>query len=106
MAVEIQVGRSSEMRFMKQEETPVAEGVAITFLGFLEFPDLPESDGDIDHTVEVSDRLDILAQRHYQDELLFYVIAIRNNLDLPDADLNVGDKIVIPDPVVVRARIK
>ena len=107
MAVEVRIGPSSPMKFMAMETSEIADtGVDVTFFGFFEPPDFPESDGDIDHTVADRDRLDKLAQTHYQDELLFWVIAVRNNIDLPDANLSPGDKIVIPDPVVVRSRVK
>lgn len=107
MAVRIKIGQSSPMRFMDVEETEIGDtGVIVTFLGFFEPPEFPDSDGDIDYTIENGDRLDKLAQTYYNDQLLFWVIAVRNDIDLPDADLSPGDKIVIPDPVVVRSRVK
>ena len=107
MAVTIRVGPSSPMKFMAQEETEIGStGVFVTFLGFFEPPDLPDSDGDIDHTIEDGDSLDKLADHVYGDQLKWWVIAVRNNIDLADAELNPGDEIVIPDPVVVRSRIR
>jgi len=107
MAVEIKIGPSSPMKFMDLETAEIGEtGVLVTFLGFFVPPEFPESDGDIDYTVQDRDRLDKLAQTHYQDEELFWVIAVRNNIDLPDAELYPGKKIVIPDPVLVRSRVK
>jgi nucleoid-associated protein YgaU len=107
MAVRINIGPSSPIKFMSIEETEIGStGVIVTFLGFFEPPEFPDSDGDIDYTIEDRDRLDTLAQRVYGDELLWWVIAVRNNIDLPDAELNPGDQIVIPDPVVVRSRVK
>jgi len=107
MAVKIEAGRSSPMKYMEQEETEIGNtGVKVTFLGSFDPPDLPDSDGDIDYTIEDGDRLDKLAQRHYDDQLLWWVIAVKNNIDLADAELNPGSKIVIPDPVVVRSKIR
>ena len=107
MAVTIRAGVASPMKFMPQEESEIgASGVFVTFLGFFSPPELPDSDGDIDHTIEDRDRLDRLAQKYYGDQLLWWVIAVRNNIDLADAELNPGGHIVIPDPVVVRSRIK
>lgn len=107
MAVKIQNTHSSPMKFMSQEESEIGDtGVIVTFLGFFDPPEFPDSVGDIDYTVEDGDRLDTLALTHYDDEELFWVIAVRNNIDLPDAELNAGDRIIIPDPVLVRSRIK
>ncbi len=107
MAVKIRVPPSSPMKFMPIEESEIGDtGVIVTFLGFFDPPEFPDSIGDIDHTVEDLDRLDSLALDFYDEQELFWVIAVRNNIDLPDADLNAGDRIIIPDPVLVRSRVK
>lgn len=87
-------------------ETTEAAGRTITFLGFLDYPDLPESDGDLEHIVEDRDRLDKLADRFYGEQFLWHPIAVRNGIDLPDAELNPGLRLIIPDPELVRARIQ
>ena len=95
------------MRFMPHEESEIGNtGVIVTFLGFFDPPEFPDSVGDIDHTVEEGERLDTLALDFYDEQELFWVIAVRNDIDLPDAELNAGDRIIIPDPVLVRSRVK
>lgn len=102
---EIRRGVYSWTGFTPTEETEAA-GRKITFLGMLTYPDLPESDGDIEHTVEDRDRLDTLADRFYGEQFLWHPIAVRNNIDLPDAELNAGMKLIIPDPELVKSRIQ
>lgn len=105
MALEkIRRGVTSWTNFMEIEETEIANGQVVAFLGDFDAPEIPDSDGDIEHIVEERDRLDLLADEHYGEELLAWVIALRNNFDLPDAELKVGDKIIIPDPDLVQAR--
>ena len=107
MAVTIKIPLSSPMNFMDQEESEIGNsGVFVTFLGSFNPPNFPDSIGDIDYTVQTRDRLDKLALKYYDDQELFWVIAVRNNLDLPDANLNAGMRIVIPDPVVVRSKLR
>lgn len=52
--------------------------------------------------VKSSTRLDVLAKKLYGDELLWWVLAWRNNLDLPDADLSPGMILVVPSANYVR----
>lgn len=61
-----------------------------------------ERAGDITIKAADGDRLDILADQYYQNQLLWWVIAYRNNMTLPVAQINAGTKIVIPDPSYVR----
>lgn len=101
---EITRGVFSWTNFNDTEETE-AGGRTITFLGLLDYPEIPDSDGDIEHTIESRDRLEKLADKYYGEQLLFHAIAVKNNIDLGDIELNPGDKITIPDPIVVRARL-
>ena len=98
-------GIFSWTNFMEDAETTIfATDMDIRFLSFFEPPEIPDSENDIEHIVEERDRLDLLADTHYGEQLLWWVIALRNNFDLPDANLNAGDTIVIPDPDTVLAR--
>lgn len=55
------------------------------------------TDSEVDYVVGASwMRLDILAKAFYNSEELMWVIAARNNLDLPDVQLYVGQRIKIP----------
>jgi hypothetical protein len=48
------------------------------------------------------DRIDLLAQRYYQDPTYWWVIAKANEFEILPTDLNVGEEIVIPSPRYVR----
>jgi len=52
--------------------------------------------------VQSTTRIDVLAKQLYGDEMLWWVIAWRNGLDLPDADLSPGMILAIPPPDYVR----
>ena len=47
-------------------------------------------------------RLDQLARTYYGDEALWWVLAYRNNLDLPDNQLYPGQRLFVPAPDYVR----
>lgn len=89
----------SPMRFMAEEVIWDAEqGAPVRFRRPFE---QPRWDGVTDNEVEyvVAEawmRLDILAKRYYGREDLGWVIAARNNLDLPDVELYSGRRLKIP----------
>lgn len=61
-----------------------------------------ERSGDIRLTMSDGDRLDVLADQYYGNQMLWWVIAYRNDMTLPIMQINAGVKIVIPDPSYVR----
>jgi len=104
MATEIKKGTFSWTSFCEQVDSEVADESTVTFLNMMTPDQLPESDGDVEHVVTKGDRLDKLARKHYGTELLWWAIAVRNDLDLPDAQMVVGRKLVIPDADLVSTR--
>ncbi len=104
MAIEILRTVFSWTNTMDTDDTVVANGDDITFLGQFDAPVIPDSDGDLEKVIAVGDRLDRLALEAYGEQLLWWVIAVRNGYDLPDANLVVGEKIIIPDSDLVKAR--
>lgn len=92
---------------IKKQESRLKHATLVTLDGFEfwsrpKYPDLPESTGDIWHTVEESQRIDSIARIYYKNEKLWWVIAHANNMfDLP-CELEMGQRIRIPDPRVVR----
>jgi nucleoid-associated protein YgaU len=50
-------------------------------------------------------RLDQLAREHYGDEALWWVLALRNDLDLPDNEVYPGQRLRVPAPDYVRRYI-
>jgi nucleoid-associated protein YgaU len=58
-----------------------------------------------EHVVEERDTLYGLAYDTYDDPLLMYVLAARNHLDLPDAQLYKGMKLKIPNRDWVESKL-
>jgi hypothetical protein len=89
----------SPMRFMEEHVVFDQERDALVrFRGMFTMPDwFGVEDNEDDYIVEDSwMRLDILAKRYYNDEELWWVIAARNHIDLPDAQMYKGRRLKIP----------
>jgi len=111
MANEIKITAApfSWMRFSTLKQVDVLSGqdlltpMTYSWYGLFQEPDLANRTGDIEYTLVDGDRLDKLAQTYYGTMALWWVIAARNNLDLPDIQIYGGVKIIIPDPAYVTA---
>ena len=103
MARKLKPNRSSWARF-SQESTVFDNDVGsdVVFYEMFEPPALDPSDGDLDIIVESRTRLDKLAYTYYGDVALWWVIAERNNLEIPISELYPGMSLVIPDPKYIR----
>ena len=73
----------------------------VSWFGTFQPPDLQNRDGDIEYTLQDGDRLDRISQQYYGNVSMWWVIAARNDLDLPDVQIIPGRKIIIPDPTYV-----
>ena len=91
----------SWMNFCIRERVPSDIG-DVSFAGFFNAPEIPARSADIEIRVSSRKRVDQLALEYYGEQTLWWVIAQRNNLDLPLAELNEGEKVIIPDPAYVR----
>jgi hypothetical protein len=79
----------------------------VRFLGPVPTVSFPDVEGN-ELTVVIEDRttrLDTLAQKYYADPALWWVIAARNELDLPDQDLYPGLTLYVPTMDYVRRKI-
>lgn len=107
--VKITAAPFSWMRFGVLKQVDVLSGqdlltpMTYTWYGLFQEPDLANRTGDIEYTLVDGDRLDKLAQAYYGTMALWWVIAARNNLDLPDIQIYGGVKVIIPDPAYVTA---
>lgn len=77
----------------------------IDFWNFIDFPQLPDNPDDFQYQVMSGDRVDSLAQKFYGDPILWWVIALKNDLDILPTDLNDGDVLTIPSPAFVLSRM-
>lgn len=89
--------RRSRLRF---SELLVIDG--FEFWDLVDYPEVPEQRDDLQYTTIQTDRLDLLAQRYYGDPIFWWVIAVANDLDLPQADLRPNLVLRIPSPRYVR----
>ena len=96
---QLQAPVSSTMRRMEEEYLYDSEVDAyVRCYDPFSPPALPDV-GNNESTVVIEgrqQRLDQLAMTYYQDEGLWWVIALRNNLDLPDNALYAGMVLYIP----------
>ena len=69
--------------------------------------DVKPSIYDKQHKVAQQDigRLDLLANRYYNDPFFWWVIADRNNIMFQESDMKVGQDIIIPALSAIRAAI-
>ena len=92
-----QLRPASRLRFGEKQ---VIDGVE--FWDLLDLPSIPPQPDDIFHTVSGNDRVDTLANRFYEDPGYWWVIAVRNDMEILPTELNSGEEIVIPSPRYVR----
>lgn len=105
---QIIVNRTSTMRRMTEEYLFDSESDQyIRFMDPFVPPDLTDVEQSETTMVLESpwDRLDLIADRFYGDPALWWVIALRNGLDLPDNEMYPGQVLYIPAPDFVRRRI-
>lgn len=73
----------------------------VKFWGVFDNDTIKPRNDDINHLVAQGDRIDRLSQKYYGDQMLWWVIAEKNNLDQPSIELWEGRMLVIPSPVFV-----
>jgi len=100
MASGVDVKQTSRLRFY--ELVTVDDYV---FWNLPELPDIPVNDDDKFHRVTGVDRIDLLAYEHYGDAVLWWVIAVANDLELVPTDLHEGDVLRIPSKTYVQQQL-
>ncbi len=61
-----------------------------------EYPEIGAAPDDIIYTVDLNDRIDLIAERFYSSPDLWWIIALANELRLLPNDLNGREKLRIP----------
>ena len=98
MAVEIR--NTSRLAF--------SELLVVDDVEFWEIMDLPTyrpRTDDLTHSVVDGDRIDLLAQRYYQDPGLGWVILWANDIEIAPLELDIGLVLIVPSPQYVRGRL-
>ena len=69
------------------------------YIASLIYPKIKPSDNDLYIISESSDRLDILASKYYNDQSLWWIIAVANNLNDASLSIEPGTQMRIPSNV-------
>jgi hypothetical protein len=69
------------------------------YLGSVLYPKIKPNDNDMYIISQQSDRLDILANKYYNDESLWWIIAVANNLNNASLSIEPGIQMRIPSNV-------
>lgn len=69
------------------------------YLGSVLYPKIKPNDNDMYIISQQSDRLDILANKYYNDESLWWIIAVANNLNDASLSIQPGIQMRIPSNV-------
>lgn len=73
----------------------------IEFFDLVDTVRIPAQPDDLTHAVGPDDRIDSLAQQYYGDPVLWWVIAMANDLEILPTDLLTGRVLRIPSPTYV-----
>ena len=69
------------------------------YLGSVLYPKIKPNDNDMYIISQQSDRLDILANKYYNDSSLWWIIAVANNLNNASLSIEPGIQMKIPSNV-------
>lgn len=69
------------------------------YLGSVIYPKIKPNDNDMYVISQQSDRLDILASKYYNDQSLWWIIAVANNLNDASLSIEPGIQMRIPSNV-------
>ena len=69
------------------------------YLGSVIYPKIKPNDNDMYIISQESDRLDILASKYYNDQNLWWIIAVANNLNDASLSIEPGTQMRIPSNI-------
>jgi nucleoid-associated protein YgaU len=87
----VQITNNSRLRFGNLVS---AEGVE--FWDVLDLPEIVPQADDLTYTVTSTDRIDLLANQFYGDPVLWWVIAVANDLEILPTAMIPGQRLRIP----------
>lgn len=71
-----------------------------------ELPDIPTSDLDVIKILNIADRVDNMSSAIYGDPVLWWILALANNIRLQPLQMNPGYQFRLPDTSVVNSVIR
>jgi len=96
----VRISKNSRLQFA---DLLVVDG--FEFWNIVEFPSIVPQGDDIRYQIKDTDRIDLLAYTYYGDPILWWVIAVANDMEIIPTDFKVGDQITIPSPRYVRTQL-
>jgi len=92
----VRIGKNSRLRY-----APLVSADGYEFWDLLVPPEIPVRPDEVQYTVQMADRIDLLANKFYGDPVLWWVLAVANNLDVLPTDLKYGSTIRVPSKTYV-----
>jgi len=89
----VSLSQNSRLRFSQFVNTD-----GVSFWDLPEFPTIVKQSDDLQYRVVATDRIDTLASKFYGDPVLWWVIAVANDMELLPTDISEGQLIRIPSP--------
>jgi hypothetical protein len=77
----------------------------IEFWSITDLPAIPARSDDIRYQVLENDRIDLIAYKFYGDPVLWWVIAVANNLELIPTEISPGMTLRIPSTSYVKQQL-
>lgn len=70
----------------------------VEFYDTIEYPTIQEQADDTTYEWKAGDRIDLVARRIYGDPVLWWVLAVANDIELVPVDLEEGTLLRVPSP--------
>ena len=99
------IQRNSWLKLCEWTEAISSTGAVVSHFDLAVYPAIVPQSDDQEHTVQSTDRVDVLANTFYGDSRLWWVLAVANGWDEPATSLCPGQTIKVPSPRWVRERL-
>jgi hypothetical protein len=94
------ISKNSRLRY-----APLVKVDGYEFWDLLVVDDIPVRSDEIQYTVQMTDRIDLLANKFYGDPVLWWVLAVANSMEILPTDLKFGAVLRVPSRAYVYAEI-
>jgi len=94
--VTTRISKNSRLRF-----SPLVGVDGYEFWDLLVLEDIPVQPDETQYVVKMTDRIDTLAYKFYGDPVLWWVLAVANQLEILPTDLKFGSTLRVPSKTYV-----
>lgn len=85
-------------KFSRLQFAELISSDGVEYFDMLEAPEIEAQADDVQHFVLQTDRIDLLANHYYGTPVLWWVIAVANDLELVPSEFREGQTLRIPSP--------